>query len=220
MGQRTPDTSYSQLQHQSSSVSGTASPRMQCSTSSSEECLPLTLTPSPTASSQKLGQLSEEAKAELIAQLASDPEAVSLMREVVSKGETTGNSSDKVGPAGDEVLSLNIGGDPTISKDEVREQSETAGASSYQANDDLLSPPIEFKSLDPSKKMFFQRQTSTTSTQTDEEMSSLSLTQAAAIASLASSRETGSTSGYDSNQASFTQGERDRQALIYVLSLC
>ena len=90
-------------------------------------------------------------------------------------------------------------------KDEAQKQSLTNATSQP---DELLSPPIEFKSLDPSR-MLYQRQTSTTSTQTDEE---LSLTQAGVIGSLASSRETGSTSGYDSIQTSFTlQGERERE---------
>ena len=86
------------------------------------------------------------------------------------------------------------------------DEGETRKQSLASQADNLLSPPIEFKSLDPSKT-FYQRQTSTTSTQTDEE---LSLTQAGVIGSLASSRETGSTSGYDSVQTSFTpQGERE-----------
>ena len=226
MGWGTPDTSSSrlpQLQQLSSQASGTASPRAQCSTSSSEECLPLTLTPSPPLAScgqKTLGELSEEAKADLITQLASDPQAVSLMREMVSKGEATSKGSagdnNNVVSAGNKLQPLNINRNDSIdSTDKIRTQTL---ASTSSQGDDVLSPPIEFRSLDPSKT-FYQRQTSTTSTQTDEEMSSLSLVQAGAIGSLASSRETGSTSGYDSVQTSFTaQGERE--SFNFLLIIC
>jgi hypothetical protein len=148
-----------------------------------------------------MGHLSEEAKADLIAQLASDPQAVSLMREVVSKGDATGGA---MGSASDKRRAFNINKNDL--SDKIGQQSLTS-ATAGQA-DELLSPPIEFKSLNPSKT-FYQHQTSTSSTQTDEE---LSLTQAGAIGSVASSRETGSTSGYDSIQTSFTlQGERERK---------
>ena len=211
MGWGTPDTSSSQLpqlQQLSSQASGTASPRAQCSTSSSEECLPLTLTPS------------EEAKADLILQLASDPQAVSLMREMVSKGEATSNGSagdnNNVVSASNKLQSLNINrNDSTDSTDEIRTQTL---ASTSSQGDDVLSPPIEFRSLDPSKT-FYQRQTSTTSIQTNEEMSSLSLAQAGAIGSLALSRETGNTSGYDSVQTSFT-AHGERESFNFLLKIC
>ena len=219
MGRGTPDVGCSQfplLQQVSLQSSGTGSPRAPCSTSSSEECLHQhTLVPSPPPSvnhnQKKPGELSEEAKADLIAQLASDPQAVSLMREVVSRGEVSGNGDrgddTTVVSTSNKLKSLNMNGnDSTVSKDEVQKQSLLTIATSQP--DELLSPPIEFKSLGPSR-MLYQRQTSTTSTQTDEE---LSLTQAGVIGSLASSRETGSTSGYDSIQTSFTlQGERERE---------
>ena len=197
MGQGTPNMSYSQLpqlKQLSSQSSDTASPRAHCSASSSEECLHCTLTPasppSVTSGQYILGKLSEEAKADLIAQLASDPQAMLLMREVVSKGE---------------AKSLNIRNKFT-GMDEIQKQN------TLRHCDELLSPLIHFKSQDPSKT-FYQRRTSTTSTQTDEEMSSFSLKQAAAIGSLASSRE----AGYDSIPTSFTvQGERER-CLIFCL---
>ena len=153
-------------------------------------------------------------KADLIAQLASDPQAVSLMRDVVSRGDVTGSGgqgsgSTAIGSASVRRQIFNVNrNDSSGSMDETRHHS-LASATPGQA-DDLLSPPIEFKSLNPSKT-FFQRQTSTSSTQTDEE---LSLTQAGAIGSIASSRDTESTSGYDSIQTSFTlqgKGERDRE---------
>ena len=226
MGRGTPDISSSNLPllHQLSlQSSSTGSPRAPCSTSSSEECLhPTTLTPSPppadsatpTHQKKKLEHLSEEMKADLITQLASDPQAVSLMREVVSRGEVTdsggqGGGNAAMGSASDKRQIFNMNrNDSSVSMDETRHQS-LASATPGQA-DDLLSPPIEFKSLNPSKT-FFQRQTSTSSTQTDEE---LSLTQAGVIGSIASSRETESTSGYDSIQTSFTlrgKGERERE---------
>ena len=224
MGRGTPDISSSNLLQQLSlQSSSTGSPRAPCSPSSSEEeeCLHSTLTPSPppappapadsaTPTHQKK-PLSEEMTADLIAQLASDPQAVSLMREIVSRGDVTGSGgqgsgSAAMGPASVRRQIFNVSrNDSSGSMDETRHHS-LASATPGQV-DDLLSPPIEFRSLNPSKT-FFQRQTSTSSTQTDEE---LSLTQAGAIGSIASSRETESTSGYDSIQTSFTlQGERER----------
>ena len=202
MGRGTPDISSSNLPllHQLSlQSSSTGSPRAPCSTSSSEECLHSTLTSSPpppadsaTPTHQKK-HLSEEMTADLIAQLASDPHAVSLMRDVVSRGEVT---SDRR-----QILNVNRN-DSSASMDETRHHS-LASATAGQA-DDLLLPPIEFKSLSPSK-MFFQRQTCMNLTQADEK---LSLIQAGEIGSIASSRETESTSGYSSIRTSFSlQGE-------------
>jgi hypothetical protein len=57
---------------------------------------------------KKLGYLSEEAKAELIAQLASDPQAVSLMREAVSQGEATGSGLGAMGSASDKQRTVYI----------------------------------------------------------------------------------------------------------------
>ena len=96
MGRRTPDMSSSQfplLQQLSLQSSGTGSPLAASSTSSSEECLNHPSPPLASHGQNKLEDLSEEAKADLIAQLASDPRAVSLMREAVSKGEATSNGS-------------------------------------------------------------------------------------------------------------------------------
>ena len=83
-----------------------------------------------------------EAKADLITQLASDPQAVSLMREMVSKGEaSSAGANNNVVSASNKLQSLNINrNDSTDSTDEIRKQT-LAGASSQG---DVLSPPIEF----------------------------------------------------------------------------
>ena len=93
MGRRTSDIQFPLLQQLSLQSSGTGSPLAASSTSSSEECLNHPSPPLASHGQNKLEDLSEEAKADLIAQLASDPRAVSLMREAVSKGEATSNGS-------------------------------------------------------------------------------------------------------------------------------
>ena len=210
MDRRTPDhTSPLQL----SSLATTSQKALTYSPSSSEDSIPIAMTPSPTIT-QDVSSLTKQAKHDLIAQLACDPQAVSLMEEIITTS-TRGESSDSnVGSTNNKPYSLNLGDVSSVSRSNVPNQSEASlppPATSHAG--DLLSPPVEFRSLDPSRT-FYGHQTSTTSTQTDEE---LSLTRVAGSGSIASSRGTGSTSGYDS---SLTQGERRLTDHSYTLSLC
>ena len=166
-----------------------------CSSSSSQESLPVTMT---TASHG----LADVSKAELIATLAADPEAVSLMREAVS-------ASIKQDTTNRELPPLYLRGAPVINGDEAQDQSEATlvpPALSGQS-DSLLSPPAEFN---PSLTLL-ERQTSTTYTQTDEGGATVSLT---------SSRATDCTSGYDSMKtASPTQGTCKCEVLLFNFGL-
>ena len=191
--------------HNYPSPLATAPPlKAQSSSSSSVESLPISMTTTTPTSNLT--------KAELITSLACDPEARSLMRQALTastKGEPTNGIEDVTSPP--QTLDLRDDLASLVNKDETLRPSggsfpfstsPTSGGNSY----DLASPPIEYKSINPSMYRQLHRQTSSTSTQTEEALS-LPLGQGGVTESVASSRETGSTSGYDSIPlSSLTQG--------------
>ena len=182
----------------------------------SGEFLPVTLATS--LPSEGLKTLTEEAKANLITQLANDPEGISLMREAVTRTASTHGeaTNSHVNSTCSRLQSLHLGDVPLITDDEIKHQTETTPTLQCEAmpishsttptltsapnygTDGVLSSPVEIKSANAS---LYRRQTSTTSTQTDNEMS-LSLTQAGVIESIASSEGTGCT-----QTASLTRGK-------------
>ena len=212
---RTPDHN---LHHQQPPLATSSSVH---SLPGSEEFLPVTMpTTMPSLPSQNLKTLTEEAKADLITQLANDPEGISLMRSAVASTTSEATNSN-VNSTRSKLQSLHLRDVPSIKG--INYQAETTPTLQYEATPtshsttptmtsapnhdtgDVLSPPIEFKSIDASRTLY-GRQTSSTSTQTDE--MSLSPTQAVVIGSMASSEGTGCTSGYNSIQtSSLTQGK-------------
>ena len=177
----------------------TSRPLKAQDSTSSAESLPVTMT----TTAQAIEGLS---KAELISSLASDPEAISLMREVLTasaRGKPTNGSGGKP-----QTLDLTDNLASLINKDEILRTTSSTGftsmapptsSASSTPGDDLASPPIEYKSIDPSLLQYrkLHRQTSSTSTQTEEALS-LPLGGGVVTESMTSSQDTGSTSGYGS----------------------
>ena len=189
--QKTPNHNSSAYEQ---SPLATSHPLKPQDSTSSAESLPVTMT----TTAQAIEGLS---KAELISSLASDPEAISLMREVLTasaRGKPTNGSGDKP-----KTLDLT---DNLVNKDEILRPTSSTGftsmapptsSASSTPGDDLASPPIECKSIDPSLYRKLCRQTSSTSTQTEEALS-LPLGGGVVTESMTSSQDTGSTSGYGS----------------------
>ena len=149
----------------------TSRPLKAQDSSNNTKSLPVTMT----TTSRAIEGLS---KADLISSLASDPEAISLMREVLTgsaRGKPTNGSGDKP-----QTLDLSDNLASLINKDEILRPTGSAGFTSIDPptssaspapGDDLASPPIEYKSIDPSLYRKLCRQTSSISIQTEEAVS-------------------------------------------------
>ena len=134
-------------------------------------------------------------KAEIIAKLATDPEAVSIMREVLMSSK---DSRDKLFNFREEgTASVVTNDEASQSEATPTSQSEATPTSPSGQSDHLPSPPtgVECKSVN-SSLVTYDRHTSSTSTTTDRS-ESLTLSEAAQIGSLVLSRETDNTFDHD-----------------------